>query len=292
MQKPFTELSPQTGVLHSSEALGWRGIVVEQRYHSGGEYTFSYPSFHLIGLHQDRPMPVEQVRTGRSLKGIMTRGNVQIVPAGTENIWHHQEGSYHMHVLLAPEVFQHVAEENNQHQRTELLDLNRSQDPRIEHISTALLTEVLEGGISGRLYVEGLTTALAAHLLRAYTSPQSSLPETTRGLPEPLLRKVMSMIEERLAEDLSLVELASEVGLSPSYFSRLFRQTMGLTPHQYLVQCRVERAHSFLTSTRLSIAEIATAVGFYDQSHLVRQMQRVKGAPPTSIRNRLSWVRT
>ncbi len=68
-QQPLTEhapSSPHVGVLHSSEALGWPGIVVEQRYHPGGEYSFSYPSFHMICLHQDRPMPVEQVRHGRT----------------------------------------------------------------------------------------------------------------------------------------------------------------------------------------------------------------------------------
>jgi AraC family transcriptional regulator len=142
--------SPQTGVLHSSEALGWRGIVVEQRYHPAGEYCFSYPSFHMICLHQDRPLSVEQVRNGRTLNHMMTRGSVQIVTAGTETIWRHQKGSHNMHVLLAPEVLQHVAQENRHHHRTELLDLNSIQGPRIEHISTALLTEVLEGGISGR----------------------------------------------------------------------------------------------------------------------------------------------
>jgi AraC family transcriptional regulator len=192
-----------------------------------------------------------------------------------------------MHVLLTPEVLQRVAEDNDHHQ-TELLDLFSAQDPRIEHISTALLTEVLEGGISGRFYVEGLSTALAAHLIHAYTSTPRPLHETTKGLPQPLLRRITSLIEERLTEDLSLVELASEVGLSPSHFSSLFRKTTGLSPHHYIVQRRLERAQHLLTSTRLSIGEIATAVGFCDQSHLVRQMRRVRGVTPTYIRNHLS----
>src|SRR3954453_9404998 len=69
-----------------------------------------------------------------------------------------------------------------------------------------------------------------------------------------------------LSEDLGLVELASEVGLSPSHFASLFRKTTGLSQHHYVIQRRLEQAQQLLKSTRLSIGEIATAVGFYDQS--------------------------
>src|SRR2546421_3315833 len=85
--------SPQTGVLHSSELFGWRGIVVEQRYHPAGEYTFPSSSTHMIGLHQGPPHPVEQVRNGRAITCMMARGNSDIVPAGAESIWRHQDGA-------------------------------------------------------------------------------------------------------------------------------------------------------------------------------------------------------
>jgi AraC family transcriptional regulator len=91
-----------------------------------------------------------------------------------------------------------------------------------------------------------------------------------------------------LSEDLGLVELASEVGLSPSHFASLFRKTTGLSPHHYVIQRRLEQAQQLLKSTRLSIGEIATAVGFYDQSHLVRHMRRAMGVTPTYIRKNLS----
>lgn len=154
--------------------------------------------------------------------------------------------------------------------------------------SLALLTEVLEGGTTGRFYAEGLAIALAAHLIHTYTSTPHPFPEMTKGLPASLLRRVTSLIEDRLTEDLGLAELAFEVGLSPSHFSSLFRKTTGLSPHQYIVQRRLEHAQRLLSSTRLSIGEIAATVGFYDQSHLVRQMRRVMGVTPTYIREHLS----
>jgi Transcriptional regulator containing an amidase domain and an AraC-type DNA-binding HTH domain len=279
--------SAQTGILRSSEALGWDGIVVEQRYHPAGEYIFPSSSSHLICLHQDSPIRIEQVQNGRTFTHIMARGNLQIIPAGTESIWRHREGSAHMHVILTSALLQQVAADYDKH-HFELLAHFSTQDPRIEHISSALLTEVLEGGTTGRLYAEGLAHALAAHLIHAYTSTPHALPSITRGLSASQLRNITSLIEDRLTEDLSLAELASEVGLSSSHFSSLFRKSTGLSPHHYIVQRRLERAQHLLKSTRLSIGEIASAVGFYDQSHMVRHMRQAMGITPTYIREHLA----
>ncbi|GCE08490.1 helix-turn-helix domain-containing protein [Dictyobacter aurantiacus] len=279
--------SPQTGILHSSELLGWGGIVLKQSYLAAGEYTFPRLSSHLICLHQGTPTLVEHIHDKQSLTNIMSRGSLQIVPAGTENTWRHDSGVQLLHLYLAPALLQQVAEDYHQH-HVELLTHFKPQDRRVEYISSALLLEVLEGGTTGRLYVEGLATALAAHLVQTYTSTPRPHPQKNKQLPAFLFRRITSLIEDRLDEDLSLTELASEANLSPSHFANLFRQTTGLSPHHYIVQRRLERAQHLLTSTKLSISEIATMVGFYDHSHLVRQMRRVMGVTPTYIREHLS----
>ena len=286
-QQQFTLTSPQGEVLHSSKTLGWSGIVIEQRSQPAGEYTFPGSSSHMICLHRGLPILTESIHNGQSFTTMMGRGSLQIVPAGAESIWRHQDKAELLHLFLTPELLKQAAAEHGQ-QHIELLDHFSLQDSRIEHISSALLVEALEGGTTGRLYVESLATALATHLIHAYAASSRPLPEPTRGLPIPLLRKVTSLIEDRLSEDLSLADLAFEVGLSPSHFSSVFRQTTGLSPHQYIVQRRLERAQRLLTSTRLSISEIATTVGFYDQSHLGRQMRRVMGITPSYIRDHLA----
>ncbi|GHO50478.1 helix-turn-helix domain-containing protein [Ktedonospora formicarum] len=276
--------SPLTGVLHSSKSLGWSGIVVEQSYHAAGEYVYSPLPLHMICLHQDRSIPLEQVRDGHFLNDIIDRGQIQIIPAGAESTWRQQSGISHMQVLLTSEFLQQVAEASNQ-PHVELLHYFNVKDLRIESISLALLTELLEGGTTGRLYVEGLTTALAAHLVHTYTGTSHLLPRKTKGLPPSFFQRVTSLIEDRLTENLSLADLASEVDLSPSHFASLFRETTGFTPHHYVLQRRLERACSLLKTTRHSIGEIAAAVGFYDQSHLTRQMRRFMGITPTSLRH-------
>src|SRR5690242_15921283 len=91
-----TQANSQQGILRSSESLTWKSIVIEQRYHAGGEYVFPGSSSHMICLHQGPPIQIEQVRNGRILHHIMARGNLQIVPAGTESIWRHKDGAEHM----------------------------------------------------------------------------------------------------------------------------------------------------------------------------------------------------
>lgn len=276
-----------TVVLHSSTGLSWKGISCEQRYHLAGEYSYPAFSAHLICLHQGRSSFLEQVGNGQSQSGVMSTGAIQIVPAGTACTWRHPAGTGFINVALETKVIEQVAADLHR-PRVELLAQFRIQDAHIEHICQALLAELLAGGSSGCIYGEGLATALAAHLICSYSTAPRPLPELTKGLPAPLLRRLLSMIEDRLSEDLSLTELARASGLSQSHFASLFRMTTGLSPHRYIVQRRVERAHSLLQLTTLSINEIAIAVGFYDQSHLTRQMRRILGVTPNYVREHLS----
>jgi AraC-like DNA-binding protein len=83
---------------------------------------------------------------------------------------------------------------------------------------------------------------------------------------------------------LSLAELASVINISPTYFASLFKQATGISPHQYVIQQRVERAKLMLSRTNLTIADIALKVGFSSQSHLTQQFKRVTGLTPKQVR--------
>ena len=273
-------------ILQSSKALPWEGLCLEQRQHPAGEYSYPAFSTHLICLHQGPPSRVEHVGDSQNCTGLMSSGSIQIIPAGTTCTWRHN-GTRFITLDLTPDLLQHIATDLHLNQ-IELLHNFNIHDPRIEHICLALLAELAAGGPSGRIYGEGLSTALAAHLLSTYSSQPQAPAEQLKGLPTPVLRRVVSMIEDRLAEDLGLAELASEAGLSISHFSSLFRLSTGLPPHRYIVQRRVERAQSLLQTTALPIEEVAITAGFYDQSHLTRQMHQVLGITPKYIREHLS----
>jgi AraC family transcriptional regulator len=98
------------------------------------------------------------------------------------------------------------------------------------------------------------------------------------------LNQVIDYINEHLDQDLSLNEMAAMVQMSPTYFASLFKQSTGLPPHQYVVHQRINRAKKMLLNSNLSIAEIATQLGFCDQSHLTRHMRRLLGVCPRQLR--------
>jgi len=105
-----------------------------------------------------------------------------------------------------------------------------------------------------------------------------------KGLTRTQLQQAINYIHTHIDPDLSLIELASVINISPTYFASLFKQTTGISPHQYVIQQRVERAKSMLSKTDLTIADIAFQTGFSSQSHLNQQFKRITGMTPKEVR--------
>ncbi|MDV2997503.1 MAG: Exoenzyme S synthesis regulatory protein ExsA [Chroococcidiopsis sp. SAG 2025] len=135
-----------------------------------------------------------------------------------------------------------------------------------------------------KIEVESLTQVLVIHLLRHYSIFAPTITSQNRNLTHTQLQQAIDYIQTHLNRDLSLAELASVICISPTYFASLFKQAMGISPHQYVIQQRVERAKLMLLKTDLAIAEIALQVGFSSQSHLTQQFKRVTGLTPKQVR--------
>ena len=109
-------------------------------------------------------------------------------------------------------------------------------------------------------------------------------PQAHGGLSPGAMRRVREYVEVHLGESIDLSMLAGVAGLSVHHFARQFKQSAGVTPHVYLTQKRVERAQEMLVQTDLSLAEIAFAVGFFDQGHLARHFRYMLGTTPREFR--------
>jgi transcriptional regulator GlxA family with amidase domain len=97
------------------------------------------------------------------------------------------------------------------------------------------------------------------------------------------VRKALASMQSDLRRT-NLMRLASNVGLMPAHFARLFRNEVGLSPAKFLKQLRMERAKVLLETTDLSIKEIIAAVGFTDESHFRRDFKNRFGLPPAQYR--------
>ncbi|HEY9658108.1 MAG TPA: AraC family transcriptional regulator, partial [Allocoleopsis sp.] len=190
-----------------------------------------------------------------------------------------------LHICLKPALIEQAVEvsEIDQQQFT-LINCFGQQDLQLYQIAMLLLDEIKSEGMMGQLYVESLIQLLAIHLLRHYSTITQTITSENRNLTHLQLQQAIDYIHTHLDRDLSLVEIAEVINISPTYFASLFKRAIGTSPHQYVIQQRVERAKEMLSKTDLAIADIALQVGFSSQSHLTQQFKRITGMTPKQIR--------
>jgi len=104
------------------------------------------------------------------------------------------------------------------------------------------------------------------------------------------LTPAVELISRSFGRRIPVTEMAASVSMSASAFTRAFGAHFGSSPHQYLMRVRIMAACDLLSTTELSLREIATEVGFYDQSHFSRDFTRDRGMPPAEYRARFRGV--
>ena len=155
-----------------------------------------------------------------------------------------------------------------------------SRDRVMYGLANALLDHVERENEHSSLFIDHIALAFHAHVMRAYGNAAVPDDPVSGGLSPWQLRRVLDFLSAHLTDDPTVAELARECGLSSGYFARAFRRTTGVTPHQWLIGKRVERARGLLLGDGLSLADIALVCGFVDQSHFTRVFAKFEGDSP------------
>jgi AraC family transcriptional regulator len=161
-----------------------------------------------------------------------------------------------------------------------------ADDAVIRGLSTALLPAFETDAQSCRLFVDHITLALAIHVARTYGNMRVVAPKRG-GLARWQERRAIEILTANLSGNVSLAWLAEQCGLSTSHFSRAFRVSTGLAPHQWLMRHRIEKAKDELRYGQADLATIALACGFADQSHFTRVFSRISGVSPGAWRRNI-----
>ena len=210
-----------------------------------------------------------------------------VVPAGQKYYSYWEDEIEHLTVFLDPAFFFRMMLSKTQLDRLEFAYSAKQNDLFIRQIGIALASEIESEMPAGRLYAESLVTALTAHLLRRYSNIKNIFRTNTGGLSKHSLRHVIEFIESNLERDLMLAEIAKEIDLSIHHFARAFKQSTGLTPHMFLVQCRIECAKALLANHDLSLAEVSLRSGFKNQSHFTTIFRKYTTTTPKTYRDGL-----
>lgn len=158
------------------------------------------------------------------------------------------------------------------------------QDPVLHHLAQMMVLFIREERVLPDLFVEHYLRMLCGRLVTSYGDASSSGRSHRGGFAPWQMRRVNELVESDLSGDLRLNRLASECGLSASYFCRCFRITFGTSVHRFVVSKRVERARRLLLQSNLPLAEIALEAGFSDQAVFSRTFGAVVGTPPARWR--------
>jgi AraC family transcriptional regulator len=179
----------------------------------------------------------------------------------------------------------------------ELQSTPKLKDSRIRALMTAVNIERAVGFPSGQLFLQSIEVALAAVLVQTYSHSMKAMRPIKGGLSDVGRRNVIDLVRSRISEDISLADMAAVTGLSVTHFSHIFKKSMGESPHQFVLQQRVQFAKELLVSLNLRMIDIAIACGFKTQQHFARIFRKVCGLSPTEYQRiklgkRDSYVRS
>ncbi|MHA8113874.1 helix-turn-helix domain-containing protein [Kosakonia cowanii] len=279
----FENLRKHNAVLHNSVALH-DGIQLAAWSNKRDNIT-QYCNHHTLSLYiADGYESYHKTASGWKNGGGPDR--FCLMPKESESVWDIRDNLAFVHLYCTDEHLREVGEKVwDRSPATFTLDEKTfSQDARI----TALYRQFLLGcdwqQNANQLTLSTASTLLLTHLVQHYSNVQWQLPTVTGGLAPVALRNVLEYIEAHLGEPLLLCDLAAQASLSEYHFARMFRQSMGVAPHQFVMQRRMARAKALLLSSNQSLTDIALACGFNSASHFSNRFKAAKGITPSQLR--------
>jgi AraC family transcriptional regulator len=270
--------------LLSSDGRGWRGLHARLCRIAPGRTQVAGAPWHRVSLHFGTAVNADCRCDGRHLRHVQSHGNADIVPAGLGGEWEDDAVCTILRLHLDPALLREAAETIGRDPgKVEVTPQFQVRDSRIASIGWALKGELEADTASDALFAECLARALAVRLVEGPRGACAESGARRQTLSARQMRRLQAFIGQNLSGPLGLKDLAAVLNIIVSHLSTLFRQTAGVSLHQYVIRRRIEYAEMLLRQGRMAVSEVAVASGFADQSHLSRCMRRVLGVSPGTI---------
>lgn len=290
MPRRYAEIYPSLPLLNSdaSEHVS-AAALMSLRYFQAAPDSMPEDVFaehHVLLNLQPEPHRVQNRRDGELHDFIFRKDDIVVTPAGMRSGWRWFAISDVIVVTLDPERVAQFA----QREMGLLLDPQQFRDLPLftdPDLCTAgvMLRDALEtGDVTSGVMFEAMSRVFLVKLLQRYGQERPEPVTRSTGFTSAHYRRVLTYIRAQLDQTISVEALAAEAGMSPSHFSRLFKETLGSTPMQYVMAYRIEQAMEMMGDPALSLGEIALACGFADQAHFSRSFKQVAGETPRRYR--------
>lgn len=271
------------------DAAEWSAMRVELWRHEPGVLPEVTPQCTELAVLLSGQATVKRAGDGQRQQTLARPGTAWLCPAGIRetNIEISADIPECIHIFLPPTLIDQTALQDYDIDpaRVNLAYAGGFTDQTIHQIASSFRM-LLEQGPQplDRLFVDGMRTALAGHLLGKYTADRWQPAARVPSLDHKRLQRVLDFIEARLSSEISLDDLAAEACLSPFHFARLFRISTGLTPHRYVTDRRIEVAKQKLAFGQSSLVEISLDAGFGSQANFSRVFRKATGMTPGQFR--------
>jgi len=265
-----------------------RGVAIESYSGAQGDGPETSSDKHILtmGLKHASRFAIGH-GANRRVSYVRQPGSLSLVPAGVRPVIRAETEFDLVACALDPALVSALDSELGRRPEEQLHLQLHFQDPAAQQLMTLLLADANEGFSTERLYTEYLAQALAVRMLH---QGRQTRPETNnRGasaLPGHVLRRVIERMR-CFSSDLSLQTLANESGYSRVHFVRMFRAATGYSPHNYLLNLKLERARELLRNPSTSLIDIALDCGFSSHSHMSRLFHKFVGVTPSAYRRSL-----
>jgi AraC family transcriptional regulator len=264
----------------ASDTAAWSGFALREHICDGHLQHLSYPAMQIelcAGGHQTCSYHIG----GGAHRYAVQSGSLFIFPAISE-LTHLRTSGASKYVLLQVEgaLLRRLGYRCDTLGTADIVPQHNISDEHIAALIGAMQDEIQLGCPANRLYGESLSLALISYIESRFGVRSRKPKRQSRQLSTNQLERVLEFIHSRLDHDLSLVELASLTNLSSRHFAQLFKNTLGVTPHTYVLRERVIRAKWLLMKRHDSISEIALSLGFGSQSYFTQVFRKVTGTTP------------
>jgi AraC family transcriptional regulator len=288
---PINAASSLSEPLLVSVGACWNDILkVEHHCLPPGEMSLAIVLDHVLVFHARSSSVILdlQIAGQQPLHKPVEFGDLHLLTQGTSICGRWHEEVEILVLALNPHFVVQAAQELAAGERIEFINLQAFQDLQLQQLMLTLKAELETDCPGGRFFGETIGIGLVIQMLKKYNAFAPKYQSCAGGLSPLKLSKVLEYVNTHLDEDITLTTLAELVHITPYYFCRLFKQSMGIAPHQYLMQRRLEQAKVLLRQQPdTNIADIALQCGFTNQSHLSRHFRLQMGITPKQYRRQM-----
>ncbi len=245
-----------------------------------------FAEHHVLLNLQDRAHRVQNRRDGQLRDFTFHKDEIVVTPAGVRSGWRWFEPSDVIVITLDPakvDLFA-LSELGMLLDPRQLADLPQFSDPDLCAAGVILRDALAQDDLPSAVMFEAMSRVFLVKLLQRYGQLRREDLEQSARFTARHYQRVLAYVQDRLDQTITVDALASQAGMSPSHFARVFKETVGSTPMQFVMAYRIEQAIAMMANPQRPLGDIALACGFSDQAHFTRSFKQVTGQTPRAFR--------